>query len=140
MKELADISTFNRLCVSVNNANAFGLAPFPDEYGRYRVKGPSGKLLTTAAAKTDIGKYLMGQQILYHKLYQEKGSYTEYLKCLKDYKAASRVFKNMWASAVKHECCRPEIKNLRYRIADFDSSVNQFLYDLQNNQIYKENF
>lgn len=140
MKKLADISTFNRVCGVVENTSADNMyADLLQIYENgYSINLPNGKR-TPKDALTPNGKLLAGQQIGYNYWLQGKGSYSDYMTRLKEYKNASKVFKNLWASALKHNRCTPAMQDLRDMIADFDASISQFTRELQNNLIYKGN-
>lgn len=138
MRELANISTFNRLCVAVENTSADDI--YDREIKFYEAncgfRTPQGTV-TPKDARTPNGKLLIGQQDIYCRTLQGKQVWQDYIKRYKEYKTASTVFKNMWASAVKHGQCGDEMKNLRDKIADFDASINQFNQELQKNRIYR---
>ena len=140
MRELADISTFNRLCGGVQNTSADDMYQnLIREYeNRFSLNTPAGKK-TPKDALTPNGKLLMGQQIQYIHRLSGRGTYQDYVTRLKEYQNASKVFKNLWASALKHGRCTEGMQKLRDRISDFDASIKQFTKELENNHVYRGN-
>lgn len=138
MEKLADISTFNRLCGVVTNTCADNMyADIIKFYeDNYAITGTPYGTITPKNALTPNGKLLLGQQAIYIALLRNQKAWTNYQARLKEYHNASKVFKNMWASALKHGQCNEEMQKLRDHITDFDASINHFTQELRHNFIY----
>ena len=136
MKKLADISTFNRVCKIANTTaddNRIERLKFYD-----MLPVLSYKYFThPKQASTIVGKTLMGQQMGY-TAYLNKGTYKDYYNQLNIYNMWSKEFKNLFANKYLDKQTTPDLIRLRHRIEEFDSSIKNFLCDLQNNLVYRK--
>lgn len=144
MKELADISTFNRLAIENSEADSFR-AGYIKQYRSSKIPDTRpffrylfGKKLTQPhKAETDIGAALMGQQarMPYFKI---KGVYSDFWEQLDQYRKESALFRHMYANAELDGNADDVMRKLRRQLIDFDSSIENFANILSNNSIYKE--
>lgn len=139
MRELANISTFNRLCKSVRNSES-------DIDREERLRGydkllanpgltGSVKFYRPSDAKTDIGKTISGQQYIQYSLLGF-GTYKDYCQQLRHYMEASAEFKNMYANAVLDGHVPHDLQRVRDMIVEFDSSIKNFTNILRSNKAY----
>ena len=146
MKRLADISTFNRLCRVVENSQA----PLPkspadqrqeqiedyyDQLGLAYAYIP--RLVLPHRAETRTGKALIAQQLAYLQ-YKNWGTFDDYFRQLDTYRKASREFRNLYANLRADKEDTRRLDPIRNKIREFDSSIKEFVYDLQHNKMLKD--